>query len=262
MEKGWIKLFRSIKDHWIYREKRSFSRFEAWVDLLLEANHSSKKFLLGNELVECKRGETISSLRKLSKNWGWSTTKVKNFLKLLEEEGMVTYKSNSKYTHIRIENYDFYQSGPIIEKTEETQEKDSLKSGKITNKNIKNNNNDKNMSLIAPYKRIYQEKIGQLDIRLYPKLKRLAKNYSLELFEKAVDISVKNGIYSIDYIEGILRNWEKYGPRKRLEPRKKARPTRFHNFEQRTSSYTNEELERIMENKRKYYYQRVNLKNP
>ena len=62
---GWIKLHRSIHNHWIYKEKRKFSKFEAWIDLLLLVNHKDNTFLLGNELTRCKRGMYITSIREL-----------------------------------------------------------------------------------------------------------------------------------------------------------------------------------------------------
>ena len=30
---GWIKIHRSITNHWLYTEKRVFSKFEAWNDI-------------------------------------------------------------------------------------------------------------------------------------------------------------------------------------------------------------------------------------
>ena len=90
---GWIKLHRSIRDNWLYKEKRQFSRFEAWIDLLLEANHKDNRFPLGNEIVECERGQLVTSIRKLENRWGWSNTKIKNFLNLLQEDEMIDRKS-------------------------------------------------------------------------------------------------------------------------------------------------------------------------
>lgn len=106
---GWIKLHRKIQDHWIYQEKRKFSRFEAWIDLLMMVNHEDAKVILGNEIVEVKRGQRITSIRQLCDRWGWSNTKVTQFLKLLQSDGMATVKSDSKKTLITIENYDLYQ---------------------------------------------------------------------------------------------------------------------------------------------------------
>jgi len=93
---GWIKLHRKVKVHWLYQEKRRFSRFEAWIDLLLMVNHEDAKVVLGNEIIDVKRGQRITSIRQLCERWGWSNTKVIQFLKLLQSDGMVTVKSDRK----------------------------------------------------------------------------------------------------------------------------------------------------------------------
>ena len=119
MVEGWLKLYRSIQNHWLWEDK-PFSRGQAFVDLLLMANHKDNKILFNGELIEIKRGSRITSLRQLSDAWGWSTTKVKKFLELLEKENMITVKSDNKKTLVTIENYGVYQE---VGNTEETQEK-------------------------------------------------------------------------------------------------------------------------------------------
>lgn len=142
---GWIKLHRSIQNNWIYKEKRTFSKFEAWIDLLLEANHKDNRLPLGNEIVECKRGQLIISIRKLCDRWNWSNTKVKNFLNLLQNDNMIDYFSDTKKTVISIENYDFYQGANDTETFQERHENDTKATRKHTNKNVKNVKNDKNV---------------------------------------------------------------------------------------------------------------------
>ena len=116
---GWLKLYRSIQNHWLWEDK-PFSRGQAFVDLLLMANHKDNKILFNGELIEVKRGSRITSLRQLSEAWGWSTKKTKKFLELLEKDSMITVKSDNKKTLVTIENYGVYQE---VGNTEETQEK-------------------------------------------------------------------------------------------------------------------------------------------
>lgn len=142
MSKGWISLHRKIQDHWLYTEKRKFSKFEAWVDLLLIVNHEDSTFLLGKELIHVKRGQRVISIRQLCERWSWSNTKVQNFLKLLEEDGMISVKSDTKKTVITIENYDFYQSEQHTKTTQERHESDAEATQKHTNNNDNNENND------------------------------------------------------------------------------------------------------------------------
>ena len=104
---GWIPVHRQLQDHWLWKEK-PFSKGQAWIDMLMLANHDDKKFLLGNELVEVKSGSFITSELKLMERWGWSKEKTRNFLKLLQQDGMITKKSDRKKTTIIVENYRVY----------------------------------------------------------------------------------------------------------------------------------------------------------
>ncbi|HFQ1344044.1 TPA: DnaD domain protein [Staphylococcus aureus] len=107
---SWISIDRSIQNHWLFKEKRTFSKFEAWIYLLMEANHSKAKVPIGNQIVTVERGQRLTSILTLSDLFNWSRFKVKTFLDLLESDGMLEVKTTSKYTLITIVNYDFYQS--------------------------------------------------------------------------------------------------------------------------------------------------------
>ena len=140
-DKGWVAIHRSIRDHWLYQEKRVFSKYEAWLDLVMDANHKRNKFVFDGNLVEVARGQKITSIRQLSERWRWSRTKVTDFLTLLEKDGMLIRKSDSKKTVITIVNYDFYQS----QENKESHSNDTEKPQKSTNNNDKTmNNNDNN----------------------------------------------------------------------------------------------------------------------
>ena len=143
-DKGWIALHRNIRDHWVYQEKRVFSKYEAWLDLLMDANHQNNKFLFDGQLIEVNRGEFITSVRQLCERWGWSNTKVNRFLKRLEDDQMLIRKSDSKKTVITIVNYDFYQRYESKETTQKRQQNDAEASQKHTNNNDKTMNNNVN----------------------------------------------------------------------------------------------------------------------
>lgn len=106
MDKGWIKLNRQIQDHWIWT---NHEYAYAWIDLLLLVNRSNKKILVDNEVITVKRGQTLTSLYKLSERWGWSRNKTNKFISALEKDGMVHKKSTTHYTMLTIVNYGKYQ---------------------------------------------------------------------------------------------------------------------------------------------------------
>lgn len=106
-KQGWIALHRAIQEHWLWKEK-PFSKGQAWIDMLLLANHDDNKFLLGNELVKVEQGSFITSEIKLMERWGWGKSKTRAFLDLLQSDGMIVKKSDRKKTTITIVNYKEY----------------------------------------------------------------------------------------------------------------------------------------------------------
>lgn len=113
-DKGYIKLYRDIRDHWIWNsEPAPFSRLKAWIDLIMMANHEDRKVLFDGEPMLIRRGETLTSIRKLSARWGWSNRKTMRFLDGLQRDGMVTQKRTTHCTVINIENYCIYQDSRI-----------------------------------------------------------------------------------------------------------------------------------------------------
>ena len=108
---GWIKLDRKITEHFLWEDK-PFSKGQAWIDLLLLANHKEHKVPYKGEIVTCKRGEVDRSILWLAKRWGWSRSKVRDFLHTLEADQMVVLKATTHRTTVTIENYAFYQDLP------------------------------------------------------------------------------------------------------------------------------------------------------
>lgn len=131
---GWQKVYRDIQEHWLWEDK-PFSRGQAWIDLILSVNHEDNKTLIDGELIEVKRGSRVTSLRKLADQWGWSTTKVKKFLELLQKEQMIKFESDNKKTLVSIENYSVYQSKDNTENTVKKQ----LDNTEVTQKKFKSN---------------------------------------------------------------------------------------------------------------------------
>lgn len=148
-DKGWIKLHRSLQDCWIWTIEEPFDKRSAWVDLLMLANHKDVKLMFNGELTNIERGQILTSIRKLSNRWKWSTNKVYRFLNQLENDFMVERKSDNSRTLLSIVKYGVYQyvgntdeytDGYTIETPTDTPS-DTPSEYKQEYKNIKNNNN-------------------------------------------------------------------------------------------------------------------------
>lgn len=109
---GWVLLHRQITDNAIWKDK-PFARGQAFIDLVLLANHTSNVIWKRGIKVTLKRGEVGWSQIELAERWGWSRGTVVRFLKFLKTEQMIeleTVQQNKKLTTvISITNYDRYQ---------------------------------------------------------------------------------------------------------------------------------------------------------
>ena len=224
MLKGWISIHRKIQDNSIWNDK-PFNRGAAWIDLLLLANHEDKKMLFNGNVVEVKRGEKLTSLRKLSERWGWSITKVKKFLNLLSDEKMISYKSDSKKTVYNIVNYEVYQDSENIKSNTEITLKENKNKTKKNQKEINNNDNNdnndnKNNNVVGVEQSeldLDEPQLAQL-IKIYENcgfglitpysanmLRDYMNEYSFAWVKEALEIAMKNGVRTLSYVGGILK---------------------------------------------------------
>ena len=105
---GWIKIYRDIQRHWIFQDAE---KFKWWIDLILLANFEDSKVLVGERLIELKKGQLIVSLSFLSKRWGKAKATILKFLELLESDQMIDRCTDRKVTILTICKYDSYQEG-------------------------------------------------------------------------------------------------------------------------------------------------------
>lgn len=107
---GWIKLHRRTTEHWIWSDP---IKFQWWIRMLMEVNHTSKEILIGNTLYIIERGQSGKSLRTWAVLFGVGTKAVINFFELLEKSEMIIKKTIGKGKHsttlITITNYKDYQ---------------------------------------------------------------------------------------------------------------------------------------------------------
>lgn len=139
---GWIKLHRCVRSNWVWNDK-PFNRGSAWLDLLMLVNHQDKKIIFNGTLTNVEKGSCITSLRKLSERWGWSISKTKRFFEQLQDEKMLSFKSDTKKTLVTIENWDIYQCSETEIVTPKENKSKTEEKQKETNKNDKNDKNEK-----------------------------------------------------------------------------------------------------------------------
>lgn len=107
MNDGWIKISRNITEHWLWDDGE---KLKWWLDLLLMAQWEDKKVMYDSHLYTLQRGQMLASISFLTERWKRNRQTVMKFLKLLEEENMITRNVMDRQTPIlTICNYDKYQ---------------------------------------------------------------------------------------------------------------------------------------------------------
>lgn len=106
---GYIYLHRKMLDSAIWTSDERYDKRSAWVELMLLANHADNNvYIDGNEVV-IKRGQYLTSKRKLALKWRWDVKTVTRYLNALEKAKMIFVDSTKRYTLITILKYAEYQ---------------------------------------------------------------------------------------------------------------------------------------------------------
>lgn len=109
---GFIPIRRSLFDHFLFKENRVFSRFEAWLDLIQMATFQEENAqMVKGKLIVCKRGQLVASIRFLQERWNWkSMHKVIDYLELLRSQNMLSLDKENGVSKITLINFEKHNS--------------------------------------------------------------------------------------------------------------------------------------------------------
>jgi len=150
---GYIKFYRKSEDNDLYFAER-FTRWQAWMDLLMLASYMKRTVFIRHVQVELEPGELCWSQLSLSKRWKWNRQTVSKFLNYLEKKEMISSRITFVTTVITITNWDIYnglytediqQSMQLLEQQSIQQLKQQHDSRTDTNNKVKNVDKDKNI---------------------------------------------------------------------------------------------------------------------
>jgi hypothetical protein len=155
---GWVKIHRDIQKSPMWLSE-PFTRSQAWIDLLLSANHKRGYVRKRGIIVTVERGQVGESEETLADRWKWSRGKLRRFLNELISVQQISREpvQQNKFISslITITNYHDYQKDDTAEEqgndttTSTTngqqivQQTDSKRYSTKKNKNEKNEKNEK-----------------------------------------------------------------------------------------------------------------------
>lgn len=210
---GWVKIHRKILDNPISCKDSDY--LAVWIYLLLNATHKEYDALFKGKRITLQKGQLITGTISISKKMNINKDKVQRILKSFENDKQITQQTSNKNRLISIINWNEYQDidkqndKQVINKCETTDKQ------LITNKNVKNIKNDKNVvvvsdSCVDDLQEIidfYNNNIGIITpyaTELFDSyLKEMTKDLIVLAMKKSVEADKRN----INYIKAILNNW-------------------------------------------------------
>lgn len=206
VDRGWVALHRSLLDHWLWDDK-PFSQGQAWVDLIMLANHKEAKSFVDGNLKTFAKGTVNRSIESLSTRWGWNRKKTRKFLNALQNDQMVIVKSTTHGTTITIVNYSLFQDirSTIGKTIDQTKGKRPTQPRDINNNDITMNNNESEEPELAPVK-ISRYKTGKYE-NVY-----LSSEEAAKLMKEYGEVLVSSTIESLsEYMKTHKTNYQDDG---------------------------------------------------
>ena len=120
---GWIKLPRSIINHWLWQDAE-FLKW--WCDLLFLAAYTERKQLVGKQLVTLKVGQLVASTSYLCQRWKRSRPMVERFINLLIQEGLLRKEMSHNIAMLTITNCAYLDADLNTDKQRENGEIDNI----------------------------------------------------------------------------------------------------------------------------------------
>lgn len=162
MAQGYISLHRKLMDNPLWSDS---NYLKLWVYCLFEASHKDHELLVGNQLIQLKRGQFVKGRFALAEdmNKGVKPKQRLNdktwwrYLENLEKWQMLTIKSTNKFSVITIDKYDFYQSSTSVIDQQKSNVCPSNDQQMSTNNNGNNGNKNKRHKQVYDEESIYYQ---------------------------------------------------------------------------------------------------------
>ena len=162
--------------------------------MLLMANHEQNKIKTKTQIIVIEKGSFHTEIRSLMDRWGWSNSKVNNFIRFLVSQLMISITVQksaagkaTEGTTITVLNYCIYQGQQITESDAEKDTKETQKrrrqDAEATKQEPKNNKNKRKEYIPASgydyfsdFWEAYPRKVAKADaVKAFAKLKMTAE---------------------------------------------------------------------------------------
>ncbi|WP_164670937.1 DnaD domain-containing protein [Virgibacillus doumboii] len=219
--KGWIKLHRSIMESGTFRKLNAIQQLIT-IYIILNANHEDGVWYDKYKDVEVpiKRGQLITSRNKIANDWfsgekDITERKVRTTLNRLEKYGFLTKQTTNGYTLLTICNYSIYQAkdneSDQANDQAVTRHRPGSDQALTTNKNDKNEKNDKEVSTSTDAIVFYQNNFGLIKPYISEEMLYWIDDLGDEMVTEALGRALDRGKPSWGYAKSILQSWSGKG---------------------------------------------------
>lgn len=211
---GWVKVYRKLQEKGYYKKSQYV---HLWIHLLLKANHKPKEFMWNNNIIIIKEGQLLTGRKELAKETGIPETNIERILDLFENGQQIEQQKTTKYRVITIINYKKYRD--MDTKTDNKRTTSGQQAD--TNKNIKNDKNEKNSDWFEILWDLYPRKLGKKQAikhlsssikteKDFEDCKNAIENYKYELKKNNTEEKyIKHG-------STFFNNWQDYIPKEKI----------------------------------------------
>lgn len=200
MNQGWVSIHRKLQDSEIWNLEK-FTRGQAWVDMILMANHTDKSFFLRGIEIHVKRGQIARSETSLAEKWKWSRGKLRRFFSWLETRQQIVQQKNKLLSIVTIVNYEEYQQNGTTNGTTNGQQTVQQTDTNNNVNNEDNENNEKQFFLLHSKEVQLSELLFSLMLENNPS----SKKPNLQTWAKHIDLAHRVDGRSYDDLEKIIK---------------------------------------------------------
>ncbi|MYL56611.1 DnaD domain protein [Virgibacillus halodenitrificans] len=218
---GWVKLHRKILHNEIFENEKMLKVF---IYCLTKSSHKDTESRVGRQKVEIEPGQFIFGRKKAASELNMTESAVRDYIRTLEEDGVITVKATNKYSIVTVDNWALYQSNGEENDNKTTADKHQKDSSPTSERQQKDTyKNERELKEVKNVKEFittttsearnsesllfYQNNIGVLRPHISNEIAGWSAELGDELTIEAMKRSLERNKISWGYVKSILQSW-------------------------------------------------------
>ena len=154
MNRGYIKVFRKLKEWGFYRDSR---HVHLWTHLLLSATHKPIKVFWNGEMITLQPGQLITGRKRLATETGLRESFIYRAIKCYESEQQIEQQPSNTSTLITIRNWHLYAGDEQLNEQQMNNKRTTSEQPVNTKQEVKNEKNEENKDLLKALKPLMEK---------------------------------------------------------------------------------------------------------